>query len=160
MRLVACIGAIALFALPVLVLDPFHECGRHSRFRSIAPTRGFCRSGERSPSTCLKTLTSAQADFRVNDRNWNGRNDYWRGDIAGLYALEVQGHPIKLIELSVAAADDRATMSLEQYALKSPKAGFWFPRCLMPKRKTAAPTDSPPAATRRAWPRGATARTS
>jgi hypothetical protein len=80
----------------------------------------------RNASTSLKTITAAQADFRANDRDWNHQNDYWRADIAGLYALEVQGTAIKLIELSVAAADDRAAIGMEKFALKGPKAGFWF----------------------------------
>lgn len=79
----------------------------------------------RNASTSLKTIASAQADFRANDRDWNHENDYWRSDIAGLYALEVHGHAIKLIELSIATADDRSTMRMDAYALKSPKAGFW-----------------------------------
>jgi hypothetical protein len=53
-------------------------------------------------------------------------NDYWRSDIAGLYAVEVEGQAIKLIELSVAAADDHATTDIEKYSVKSPKAGFWY----------------------------------
>lgn len=80
----------------------------------------------RNASTSLRTIASAQADFRWNDRDGNGKNDFWRGDIAGLYALEVQGQAIKLIELSVAAADDRATTKIESHALKAPKAGFWY----------------------------------
>ena len=80
----------------------------------------------RNASSTLKTITSAQADFRANDRDWNHLNDYWRSDIAGLYAVEVEGIAIKLIELSAAAADDRPVTSLEKYSVKSPKAGFWF----------------------------------
>jgi hypothetical protein len=74
----------------------------------------------------LKTIATAQADFRANDRDWNHENDYWRADVAGLYALEVQGVAIKLIELSVAAADQRPSISMERHAIQSPKAGFWY----------------------------------
>ena len=80
----------------------------------------------RSASSSLKTIASAQADFRANDRDWNHVNDFWRSDIAGLYAVESQGDAIKLIELSVAGADDRPTTSIEKHAVKSPKAGFWY----------------------------------
>ena len=80
----------------------------------------------RNASTSLKTIASAQADFRANDRDWNHVNDYWRPDIAGLYAVEVEGVAIKLIELSAAAADDRPLTSMEKYSVQSPKAGFWF----------------------------------
>ena len=80
----------------------------------------------RNASTSLKTIASAQADFRANDRDWNHVNDFWRDDIAGLYAAESRGEAIKLIELSVAGADDRPTTDIEKYAIKSPKAGFWY----------------------------------
>jgi hypothetical protein len=84
-------------------------------------------NGERSPSTSLKTITSAQADFRANDRDGDGVNQFWRGDIAGLYALAPGGGPaMKLIELSVASADDRAVVSIAPYAVKAPKSGYWF----------------------------------
>ena len=56
----------------------------------------------------LKTIASAQADFRGNDRDGNGRQDFWRDDIAGLYTIVPVGsqEAIKLIELSVAGADE------------------------------------------------------
>jgi hypothetical protein len=84
-------------------------------------------SNERNASTSLKTICSAQADFRGNDRDGNQINDFWRGDIAGLYALKgADGVAIKLIELSVAAADDRPATDLKPYAEKQPKAGYWY----------------------------------
>jgi hypothetical protein len=64
-------------------------------------------SNERNAATTLKTLASAQADFRANDRDQDGVNHFWRGDVAGLYALSPGGGlPIKLIQLDVAASDD------------------------------------------------------
>ena len=102
-------------------------------------------SNERNASTSLKTLTSAQADFRANDRDWNHVNDFWTGDIKGLYTMSsaaVSGKasvttdpPIKLIELSVASADtDGVTFStsnsenydLTTFAISSAKAGYWY----------------------------------
>src|SRR6188508_3146890 len=72
-------------------------------------------SNERTASTSLKTLSSAEADFRANDRDWNHVNDFWTGDVKGLYTMtsaDVRGAgispndpPIKLIEMEVAAAD-------------------------------------------------------
>ncbi len=100
--------------------------------------RGIClscpglhrhRSGstERSPSASLKTLASAQADFRANDRDGDGVRQFWRGDVAGLYALvhKEQG-ALKLIELSVAGADDRPLTEITRYTVRSPKAGYLF----------------------------------
>ena len=33
------------------------------------------------------SIANAQAEFRNNDQDGNGVNDYWRRDIAGLHAL-------------------------------------------------------------------------
>src|SRR5438552_1022801 len=80
-------------------------------------------SNERSASTSLKTLTTAEADFKANDRDWNHVNDYWTANVAGLYTMTstaISGNKgntttdpsIKLIEISVASADaDAATPS-------------------------------------------------
>jgi hypothetical protein len=78
----------------------------------------------RTASGSLKTIASAQADFRVNDRDGNGRNDFWRGDIAGLYTVKTNGQEIRLIELSVALADDRPLVDLRLWGTPGPKAGF------------------------------------
>jgi hypothetical protein len=65
-------------------------------------------SNERQAMTALKTLSSAQADFRTNDRDRDGVTQFWRGDVAGLYTISPPGGlPIRLIEPGVAAADDR-----------------------------------------------------
>jgi prepilin-type N-terminal cleavage/methylation domain-containing protein len=102
-------------------------------------------SNERNASTSLKTLSSAEADFRANDRDWNHVNDFWTANVAGLYTMTssaVTGNTansttdpsIKLIELSVASADtDAATpaagnenVSLSTFAVPSAKAGYWY----------------------------------
>jgi hypothetical protein len=102
-------------------------------------------SNERNAMTSLRTLSSAQADFRVNDRDWNHVNDFWTGDVKGLYTMTsaaVQGAEansttdpsIKLIELSVAAADADGVLvpaggenrTLASFAAPSSKAGHWF----------------------------------
>ena len=101
-------------------------------------------SNERNASTSLKTLTSAEADFRANDRDWNHVNDFWTGDVKGLYTMTsaaITGNSnsttdaiIKLIELSIASADtDSALVSaggecaaLSSFAVASPKAGYWY----------------------------------
>jgi hypothetical protein len=62
-------------------------------------------SNERNASTALKTLTSAEADFRANDRDRNGVNDFWTGDVSGLYSLTIDGKELRLIERSIAEAD-------------------------------------------------------
>src|SRR5258706_2070588 len=67
-------------------------------------------STDRYGPTCLKCLCAAQADFRDNDRDGDGMNQFWRGDVAGLYTLVPKNarptlDAIKLIEISVASAD-------------------------------------------------------
>lgn len=84
-------------------------------------------SNERCASTSLKTLASAQADYRANDRDGDGVNQFWRGDVAGLYAMAPAGRPaIQLIELSAAAADDRPLFDLSPYTDRSAKSGYWY----------------------------------
>jgi prepilin-type N-terminal cleavage/methylation domain-containing protein len=103
-------------------------------------------SNERNASTSLKTLSSAEADFRANDRDWNHVNDFWTYNVAGLYTMtsaavvgakanSTTDPSIKLIELSVASADcDPATATgatseyLDQtnFAVYSAKAGYWY----------------------------------
>ncbi|MBV8881851.1 MAG: hypothetical protein JO332_17970 [Planctomycetaceae bacterium] len=91
---------------------------------------GQGHSNERNASTSLKTIALAEFDFRSADRDWNQVNDFWGKDVAGLYAFhaadDLTRTPIRLVELSVAAADDRPICDLTPYALKCPKAGYWF----------------------------------
>jgi hypothetical protein len=88
----------------------------------------------------LKALASAQADFRGNDRDGNGIQDFWRGDVSGLYGGLSVGSTemIKLIEVSVAGADAAPTGALElgaagpgqvaqsRYAVPAPKWGYFY----------------------------------
>ena len=76
----------------------------------------------------LKTVASAQEDFRTNDRDGDGVKGYWRKDVAGLYALKPKGggDAIKLIQVSLAGADAAAVEDVATYAERAPKAGFWF----------------------------------
>lgn len=101
-------------------------------------------SNERNASTSLKTLSSAEADFRANDRDWNHVNDFWTWNVAGLYTMTSGAVPgstpnsttdpsIKLIELSVASADTdplqpttTENVALTNFAVSSAKAGYWY----------------------------------
>ena len=75
-------------------------------------------SNERSASTSLKDLCSAEADFRSNDRDRNHVIDFWTGDVKGLYTMTttavggagMEDLSIKLIALAVAAADADPTL--------------------------------------------------
>src|ERR1043165_6336621 len=126
MIVIGIIGVIAAIAIPGL----------------LAAMRS---ANERSATTPLKTLSTSEADFRTNDRDWNHVNDFWCFNVCGLYTMTntaVAGHAgaqttadpaIKLIELSVASADSTSLIAptttdyagLSTFAVASPKAGYW-----------------------------------
>jgi prepilin-type N-terminal cleavage/methylation domain-containing protein len=106
-------------------------------------------SNERNASASLKTMSTAEADFRSNDRDGNLVNDFWTGDVFALYGLVpptggVTTLPadttsatsiIKLIEPSVAGADGASQGSGTSYVNityaasivnGSPKAGYLY----------------------------------
>jgi hypothetical protein len=91
-------------------------------------------ANEWSASQSLKTLMTAEADFRGNDRDGNGVNDYWVGDVSMLYCMAPpKGESLRLIELSVASADlapmkarSQGHKTIEGYAILSSKAGYNF----------------------------------
>lgn len=66
-------------------------------------------SNERDASSALKMLSSANADFRANDRDRNQVNDFWAGDVAGLYYVKTgqkgTDQEIRLISSGIAEAD-------------------------------------------------------
>jgi hypothetical protein len=66
---------------------------------------GSRASRHRNASAALRTLASAEADFRGNDRDDNQINDYWVGDVSQLYLRKSRGEQLRLIELSTAQAD-------------------------------------------------------
>jgi prepilin-type N-terminal cleavage/methylation domain-containing protein len=76
-------------------------------------------SNERNASTSLKTITTAEADFRSNDRDGNRTMDFWTLDVYALYGMMgITGsstappadtasavNVIKLLEPALAGAD-------------------------------------------------------
>lgn len=98
-------------------------------------------SNERSASSSLKTLGSAEVDLRANDRDANKVNDFWTFNVKGLYTLTphisattgTTVDTIRMIDLGVAGADaDLATIdgphcvAISAVTLTSPKSGFWY----------------------------------
>ena len=94
---------------------------------SVAPILAGGRlANERAAATSLKTITTAEADFRSNDRDGNRTMDFWTADVfafSGMIMItgadttfpkdaEESRFQIKLIEPSLAAADGRTDQAL------------------------------------------------
>jgi len=63
----------------------------------------------------LKNVAVAEADFRMNDRDFNGYNDYWVADVSGLNRIAAAGGgSLNLIESAFALADARPCVALDQ----------------------------------------------
>ncbi len=68
-------------------------------------------ANERNASTSLKSIATAEYDFRSNDRDTNRIADFWTASVAGLYLIQpvdADGNAmtsIKLIDPSIAGAD-------------------------------------------------------
>lgn len=75
-------------------------------------------SNERAASDVLRHLVTAEADFRLHDRDSNGINDYWTADISRLWG---HGH---LIDLDLAHADSHAINPLTPTPI--PRSGYLF----------------------------------
>ena len=92
---------VAVLAL-VLLIPPFLASQRTSS------------AGSAWLST-LRTIHGAQEDFKGKDRDGNGKADFWRRDIAGLYTTKGKdGKEIGLIEVSTSRAET------------TPKAGYLY----------------------------------
>jgi hypothetical protein len=72
---------------------------------------------ERSATTSLKLLASAQADLRANDRDANGVHDFWTADVTGLYR-------IGLIDRVLGEADAEPLLPLRPNPV--PYKGYYF----------------------------------
>lgn len=109
--------------------------------------------GPRSASATLKSIATAQADFRSNDRDNDGIQNYWVRDVYGLFALCPRGgartpeNMIRLVEPALACADSTrpepwggevdVAAAVGAY---SPKDGYLF--IAMTHDATGAPYDS------------------
>lgn len=66
------------------------------------------KARERDALAAMKAIAIAEVSFKTSDRDRNERNDYWTGDVSGLYRITTggpNGDPIRLIDLSIAIAD-------------------------------------------------------
>jgi prepilin-type N-terminal cleavage/methylation domain-containing protein len=143
---------IVVFAIALSLIVVGARSGRHA-------------SNERSSTSSLKTLASAEADFRGNDRDGNKVQDFWTRDVAGLYGVVPVGSTemIKLIELSVAGADFAAAgtaglgvtgleeVDLVHYTVTSPKAGYWFQAMRTDEESLPYRTDTEGGVRQKSW---------
>ena len=102
-------------------------------------------SNERNASASLRTMCSAESDYRSNDRDNDRAQNFWVRDVYGLYALNpskdgeaVPNAPtmdfaIKLIEPSIASADGGGLSPApgcvpvaNAVSIQSPKAQYVF----------------------------------
>lgn len=117
-RLVAVVGPL------LLVLGALSSLSLVSLV-AIRPRSSYIRS-----FSLLKSISSAEADFRANDRGGTHENGFWTQDVQGLYALvPADGtQPIKLIEWATALADSSPLASVHPSmgAPPSPRGGLWF----------------------------------
>lgn len=80
-----------------------------------------------NPSVTLQTIYQAEQEFIRKNPIGDFAHQYWRSDVAGLYAVRGgDGVPLKLIELSTAAADGDPKTEISRYATSSAKNGFRY----------------------------------
>lgn len=83
-------------------------------------------SNERNALSTLKSMTAAEADFRANDRDGNKVNDFWTGDVSGLYYVQSEDTKleVKLIEQDAADADAKPLFPLAKGTVA--KSGYLY----------------------------------
>jgi hypothetical protein len=97
------------------------------------------KSNERNASASLKSCVTAQENFKGNDLDRNNVGDYWTGDVAGLYCLQVvaTGNAIAALnDIGVASADPsqsdagfanaQVTYNAALLLTFSPKSGYLY----------------------------------
>jgi hypothetical protein len=60
---------------------------------------------ERAAFFALVTVDQSELYFRADDKDRNGIQDYWTGDVAGLHSIQVDGQPIAILPRRLAEAD-------------------------------------------------------
>ena len=70
---------VAAILLPILVLGFLFVLPQFLPVGRVHP--------ELNASSSLRTLYFAEQDLRMNDRDGNGKQDFWTGDVASLYSL-------------------------------------------------------------------------
>jgi hypothetical protein len=89
----------------------------------------------------LRRMIDAQITFKTEDLDGNAVNDYWVGDISGLYRITPPGKagPIRMIDEEVAKADiaplaESKLLGQPLTDKPAPYLGYWFK--VVPNRQT------------------------
>jgi len=91
-------------------------------------------SAQGQVSASLKNMESAEADFRANDRDWNHANDFWTGDVAGLYAMT---------SADLGKSGGRGAEKLTEGETRSRSLTGWWDQSLGYVDKAKAATEAP-----------------
>lgn len=136
------IGFCALAVLLLAAGMPVPDGGTLIDGLCSSPRWGAKRrqANERNAAGAIKLLSAAQADFRANDRDGDGLPNFWKADVAGLFATtrrgDPSGAPIALIDPRLAAAD---AAPARRIASSRPWNGYWFRAILDPDETTPDP---------------------
>jgi hypothetical protein len=92
--------------------------------------RARIASNERNAAATLKSLVTSEENFRANDLDGNGVNDYWVGDLSGLGRIPRSA----LFDPALPGADrapipegrEAGGAQLGPAPTPAPKAGYWF----------------------------------
>ncbi len=141
LRFVRGTGILLLGSSLVLGFLLRHRAGIADAFESALYDQGCTPSlNAHFSATTLLSIARAQADYREHDRDGNHRHDFWRGDVAGLYwHPDANGTAIRLIELSVANADDWPLSRFARNSVRSSKSGYWVLTILHEGEETPSP---------------------
>ncbi|MBI3857617.1 MAG: hypothetical protein HY293_18200 [Planctomycetes bacterium] len=131
---------VLMFAAGMAVTAVAHQTGWLLRGPATLVDANSRASFERNGFAALRSIYSAQMAFASRDLDENGVKDYWRKDIAGLFAFTPStGQPLKLIQQSVACADAASAVDLGSLGGKSAKLGYWFKSLKFPDETTPDP---------------------
>jgi hypothetical protein len=98
------------------------EAGKWYVSQSLGEERAKRASNEQNAAGTLRSLALAEADFKAEDRDGDGKKNFWVADVRGLFTLKGKdGQAIRLIEVEAAAAD--TALSKLSPELPDPKAG-------------------------------------
>jgi len=105
------------------------EAGKWYISQSRGGERAERRSNEHMAAGTLRSLAMAEADFKSEDRDGDGKKNFWVADVRGLFTLKGKdGQAIRLIEVEAAGADAAPSkFSPDSSDLKTgPRAGYRY----------------------------------